>query len=51
MSEDDDDPLEGEWFYLSDDEVNQFLEMCKKTEDNIDFISSNTTFDNLDQIF
>ena len=49
--EDDEEVLEGEWFYLSDEEVSGFLEMCKKTEDNIDFISDNTTFDNLDQIF
>ncbi len=39
--------LRGEWFCLSILDVLQFLEICQKTEDNIDAVLKDSTIDNL----
>ncbi len=36
--------ISGEWFALSDDEVNDFLNTCKSIHDNFDFIHNNNTY-------
>lgn len=34
----------GEWFTLTDDEVFEFINECKKADENIDFLLKNNSF-------
>lgn len=40
----DGEELKGEWFNLSKKELDDFEEICRKTEKNFDIIVENTTF-------
>ena len=43
--------LKGEWFELSDEEINEFEETCKSIEKTLVFLKNTSTFDNpLDKI-
>jgi hypothetical protein len=37
--------VDGEWYSLQQEEVNQFLKLCQQTETNIKFIYENSTID------
>jgi len=41
----DGEPLNGEWFNLNKNDLDNFNEMCKKMEQNFDFIVENSTFE------
>ena len=34
----------GEWFILSQQEINDFIPQCKQIHDNLDFLSKNNTW-------
>jgi len=37
------DNLQGEWFQLDNDDIENFLNSCKKIEENLNFLENNST--------